>query len=110
MNDANNEIDMKVTRQEFMDAFKQDELDRLRAEVASLKEQNAMLTVQVQEADKREWLMGQFIGEIATAGGKYPYVNNTELVRDAHKVMGACIAISALPQQVKSEDARDGGN
>lgn len=66
--------------------------ESLLRENRALKEQNALLTVQVQ------LLRGALEQVVVLDQPKYNYGNCAEVAKEA---------ISALPQQVKSEDARD---
>jgi hypothetical protein len=43
----------------------------------------------------------QFVGELVSFGGKYPYVNGTELVADAYKLLGIIEAALSQPAAVE---------
>jgi len=103
-------VEIIMSRQACVEAA--DELDRLRTELARLKEQNALLTVQVQGLrDALEDLLEQFdprnhqtycecdpsVG-YQCAACKFPSIPAVGAAHDA---------LTALPQQVKSEDSRD---
>lgn len=76
------------------------ENDRLRAEVASLKEENALLTLQVQRYCDALEHIAQWSQELQDDA----VANGLVLSQWRGCVAYATAALTALPQQVKSED------
>ena len=66
-------------------------------------EAELLATIDERDAyDRALYAAGKLVSEMVTAGGKYPYINGTELVRDAWGVNG-------IIDRVRNENGRGEG-